>query len=177
MLISTMNKKKVLAFSVLVILSFSCKHGITIVPVREAEFRAEYYLPLDDNGIKAALDFIANGGVNGAEGFTASIEPEPFRRFLGFFRDETNLTVKAFKVRPGLKEYINPTKPVYDVIDARESKGAYQNNRMAYRFKDFWFILIVDKLKDEDGQYIKDEDKRFARIIMMKTFDGKKNAK
>jgi hypothetical protein len=162
---------------VCVVFFVSCKHQPVIVPVREAEFRAEYSLPLDDAEIKDAVGFIARGGVSGDQGFIDELQTGPYKSLLMLFEDEANLTVKSFRALGSLRTFFDPSKPVYDVIDARESRGAYQNNRMAYRLKDFWIVLLVDKLKDDSGQYIRDDDKKFARIIIMKALDAKKAEK
>ena len=167
------KRKKIILLLLLCILQFGCwcKKALVIVPVRESEFRAEYFLPLDDSKTEAIVEFIADGGVHKEDGFNAGLEQDSFRKFLMFFREEANLTVGTFQALPGIKEFIDPAKPIYDVIDAREEKGAYQNNRLAYRFRDFWFILMIDKLKNEEGQFIKDNEKMFSRIIVIRVLE------
>lgn len=167
----------ILSFVCIFVLSCCSKKSVIFVPIRESEFRAEHFLPLDDSEMRSIVEFIADGGIQRDDGFQAGVEHENFQRFLMFFKDEANLTYGAFVVLPGLKEFVDPEKPVLDVIDAREEKGAYQNNRLAYRYRDFWFVFMVDKLYDEDGRPIRDRDKKFSRIIVMKVLDRTEKAK
>lgn len=163
---------RMIIFLILCFISVGCQgqKSLTIVPIREAEFREEQSLPLDNSEIKSIVEFIADGGVHRDDGFHASVEHEPFRRFLLLFTEEATLTYGAFKALPELKEFIDAEDPVQDVIDARECKGPRGINRLAYRFKDFWFVFMVDML-EVDGRPIKDSERKFSRLIVMQVLD------
>lgn len=163
---------------VLCIIATSCHRGatFTIVPIREEEFRKEHALPLDNLKIKEIVEFIADGGVDRDNGLQASVGHEPFKRFLELFTTEANLTYGAFKALPELKEFIDPEKPVLDVIDARKEEGAKGNNRRAYRYRDFWFVFIIDA-KFADGRPIRDDEKKFSCLIVMQVLDRKEKTK
>ena len=75
-----------------------------------------------------------------------------------------------------LREFIDPGAPVRDVIDAREKEGPKGINRLAYRYRDFWFVLTVDELFI-DGRPIKDSERRFSRLIVMQVLDRKEKTK
>jgi len=169
---------RMIIFLILCIIAVSCQcqKSLKIVPIREAEFREEQSLPLDNSEIKSIVEFIADGGVHRDDGFQASVEHEPFRRFLLLFTEEANLTYGAFKALPDLKEFIDAEDPVQDVIDARECKGPRGINRLAYRFRDFWFVFMVDKL-EVDGRPIKDSERKFSRLIVMQVLDRTEKTK
>jgi hypothetical protein len=141
-----------------------------IVPIREAEFREEQSLPLDNSKIKQIVEFIADGGVHRDDGIHVNIKHEPFRKFLLFFTNGDNLTYGTFKALVGLKEFIDLDNPIYEVIDAREEKGQRGYSRLAYRFEDFWFVFMVDELW-RDGRPIEDNKRRFSRLIVMQVLD------
>lgn len=176
------NKKfiarRMVILLVLYIILTSCQRGVTftIVPIREAEFREEHALPLDNMKIEEIIEFIADGGVHRGNGLQASVEHEPFRRFLQLFTEEANLTYGNFKTLPELREFIDPEKPVLDVIDARKEEGAKGNNRRAYRYKDFWFVFIIDTLF-ADGRPIRDDERKFSCLIVMQVLDRKEKTK
>lgn len=163
---------------VLCIIVTGCPRGttFTIVPIREGEFREEHALPLDKLKIEKIVEFIADGGVHRNNGLQASVGHEPFRRFLELFTIEANLTYGAFKALPELKEFIDPEKPVLDVIDARKEEGAKGNDRRAYRYGDFWFVFIIDT-KFVDGRSIRDDERKFSCLIVMQVLDREEKTK
>jgi len=148
----------------------------TIVPIREGEFREEHALPLDKLKIEEIIEFIADGGVHRDNGLQASVEHESFKRFLQIFTTEANLTYGAFKALPELKEFIDPEKPVLDVIDARKEEGAKGNDRRAYRYRDFWFVFIIEK-KFADGRSIRDDKRKFSCLIVRQVLDREEKTK
>jgi len=161
----------------MIIASCCGTESFTIVPIREAEFRSEHTLPLDNEEIKKIVEFIADGGVNRDDGFQAGVEYEHFRKFLQLFTEEANLTYGTFIALPELKEFINTEKAIKDVIDARKEKGAYQENRYAYRYKDFWFVFWIDTLRLEDGSTIREVERKFSRMIVMQVLDRAERTK
>lgn len=163
---------------VLCIIATGCPSGttFTIVPIREGEFREEHALPLDKLKIEKIVEFIADGGVHRDNGLQASVGHEPFRRFLQLFTTDANLTYGAFKSLPELKEFIDPEKPVLDVIDARKKEGAKGNNRRAYRYRDFWFVFIIDTTF-ADGRPIRDDERKFSCLIVMQVLDREEKTK
>jgi len=173
-----MNKKSnpyiIIIVFLLCLIAGSCRSQIDfiIIPIREAEFREEQCLPLDSTKIDKILEFIEDGGEQKNDGFKDknSGELKPFKEFLLILTIDDNLTYGYFIGLPELKEFIDPENPVRDVIDAREKKGPQGINRLAYRYKDFWFVLMVDKLC-EDGRPILDKERKFSRLIVMKALD------
>lgn len=170
------NRTAILIFICLIVVCCQTKTPFTIVPIREAEFREEHSLPLDSTRIKEIVEFIADGGVHRDNGTQASVEHETYRRFLQFFTKGENLTWNAFSMLSDLREFINPDAPVRDVIDAREKEGPKGINRLAYRYRDFWFVFMVDELFI-DGRPIKDSERRFSRLIVMQVLDRKEKTK
>ncbi len=169
---------RIVILLVLCIIATSCQGGttFTIVPIREAEFREEHALPLDSLKIEEIIEFIADGGVHRDNGLQASVEHESFKRFLQLFTTEANLTYGAFKALPEVKEFIDPEKPVLDVIDARKEEGAKGSNRRAYRYGDFWFVFIIDTLF-ADGRPIRDDERKFSCLIVMQVLDREEKTK
>jgi len=149
---------------------------LTIVPIREKVFREEQSLPLDSLEIESIVEFIADGGVHKNDGIHASVEQEPFLRFLQLFTTEANLTYETFKELPALKEFIDTGAPSRDVIDAREKEGPRGIHRLAYRYKDFWFVFMVDTLHVQ-GVPIRDTERRFSRLIVMQVLDRTETTK
>ncbi|NOR54368.1 MAG: hypothetical protein GQ536_09825, partial [Candidatus Aminicenantes bacterium] len=80
--------------TVIVLGSVICRTqpSFIIVPIREAEFREEQSLPLDNSKIKQIVEFIADGGVHRDDGIHVNVNHEPFRKFLLFFTNGDNLT-------------------------------------------------------------------------------------
>jgi len=167
----------ILLIMCMIIVSCCGTESFTIVPIREAEFRTEHTLPLDSLKIKKIVEFVADGGVNRDNGFQAGVEHEHFRKFLQLFTVEANLAYGAFIALPELKEFINPEKAIKDVIDARKEKGAYQENRYAYRYRDFWFVFWIDTLRLENGSTIRETERKFSRIIVMQVLDRTEKTK
>ncbi len=163
---------------VLCIIVTGCPRGttFTIVPIREGEFREEHALPLDSLKIEEIIEFIADGGVHRDNGLQASVEHEPFKRFLQLFTTEANLTYGTFKALPELKEFIDPENSVLDVIDARKEEGAKGNDRRAYRYRDFWFVFIIDTTF-ADGRPIRDDERKFSCLIVMQVLDREEKTK
>lgn len=159
-----------------IVVSCQTQTPFTIVPIREAEFREEQFLPLDSARIEEIVEFIADGGVHRDNGIQASVEHEIYRRFLQSFTKRENLIWNAFRMLSDLREFIDPDAPVKDVIDAREKEGPKGINRLAYRYRDFWFVFMVDELFI-DGRPIKDGERRFSRLIVMQVLDRKEKAK
>ena len=166
----------ILIFICLIVVCCQAQSPFIIVPIREAEFREEHSLPLDSTRIEEIVEFIADGGVHRDNGVQASLEHEIYRRFLQFFTKEENLTWNTFRMLSDLREFIDPEAPVRDVIDAREKEAPKGINRLAYRYRDFWFVFMVDELFI-DGRPIKDSERRFARLIVMQVLDRKEKTK
>ena len=169
---------RIIPFVILCIILVTCRPqtDLKIVPIREAEFRDEQFLPLNSCKIKEIVEFIADGGRQKNDGFQANVKHEHFRRFLLLFTEEGNLTYGAFKALPALKEFIDTEFRVRDVIDAREEKGPKGINRLAYRYKDFWFVFMVDELHTAEGPIL-DNDRKFSRIIVMQVLDRTEKTK
>ena len=161
---------------ILSVIAVGCRSQIAIVPIREEVFREEQSLPLDSLETESIVEFIADGGVRKNDGFHASVEQEPFRRFLQLFTTEANLTYGTFKELPALKEFIDSGAPLRDVIDAREKEGPRGIHRLAYCYKDFWFVFMVDTLH-VNGVPVSDNERKFSRLIVMQALDRTKKPK
>lgn len=172
------NEYRITIFFVLcmIFISHGCQTSFKIVPVREAEFREEHCLPLDKEEIGSILKFIAAGGVHRKSGALARLEVNHFQEFLQFFTEEANMAYGSFIALEDLEKYIDLKNPVKYVIDAREKEGSKGITRFAYRYKDFWFVFMIDKLS-EDGKSIGDNERKFSRLIVMQVIDRKERIK
>jgi len=175
-----LNIKKVIPIIFVFLLLSSCcnEYFFKGVVVREEIYRSEQQLPLDSTEIDSILFFIAAGGINLDDGIVNYLESEHFSRFLAHFKEHQNLKYSKFKNIAGLEEFIETQKPIKNVIDSRAEDGPELENRFAYRYKDFWFVFIVDSLYDEKNfETIPEDERFFSRLIVMKTFDRENKSK
>ena len=164
---------KIVTISVFLVISLqgcASKEVSVSVAIREELYREEQMLPLSDQAVNDIVEFIASGGIHSDDGMMVNIDTKSLEQFLELFQDEQDLSLGNFMNLKEAEEFIEDLdQPVKDVFDAREREGPERGNRYAYAYNGFWFVFIIDNLKNpQTRRLIPLNDRKFSRIIVMR---------
>lgn len=134
-------------------------YSISFITVRGANFRVgPLKLPLEKEGEKAILSFLARGGVRSINDFVDAGAEQHYKELFKLLADEKFLYTSKFRkegkideVSAALTKWFYKTI-IYQLIDATKKKPL-SPNPMCMTDGKYWWVFYLDSKKQEKGDF------------------------